>query len=115
MSTGAVVTVIVVTARISLAPVLATQSAASSGSVALPSGTTSINLPPGVSYDASVHPLAGPSASWQQKCKAVMAVANSKLGTPYIWGHNEDRGPASMALIAPTLQHMCTTMHWVTT
>ncbi|MCL6443914.1 MAG: C40 family peptidase [Alicyclobacillus sp.] len=49
-------------------------------------------LPPGVSYDASVHPLAPLTASTQQKTQAVEQIAESKLGTPYIWGHNEDRG-----------------------
>ncbi|MCL6517684.1 MAG: C40 family peptidase [Alicyclobacillus sp.] len=58
------------------------------------SGTTrsGFHLPPGVSYDASVHPLATPSATRQAKVNAVLKVAKSKLGTPYIWGHNEDRG-----------------------
>jgi cell wall-associated NlpC family hydrolase len=39
-----------------------------------------------------VNPQAGLDASWQQKFHAVLAVAQSKLGTPYIWGHNEDHG-----------------------
>jgi len=55
--------------------------------------STLSKLPPGVrSYDALVHPLADLSASSQQKFDAVLRVAKSKLGTPYIWGHNEDRG-----------------------
>lgn len=49
-------------------------------------------LPPGVSSDRSVHPLAGQNASVRAKESAVLHVADSKLGTPYIWGHNEDRG-----------------------
>ncbi|WAH37748.1 C40 family peptidase [Alicyclobacillus dauci] len=49
-------------------------------------------LPPGVSYDASVNPVAQPGASVQAKENAVLQVAESKLGTPYVWGHNEDRG-----------------------
>lgn len=49
-------------------------------------------LPPGVSLDASIQPRAGLGATWQQKYEAVLSVARSKLGTPYEWGHNEDRG-----------------------
>lgn len=49
-------------------------------------------LPPGVSYDASVNPTAQLSSTNQQKFNAILQVAQSKLGTPYIWGHNEDRG-----------------------
>lgn len=54
--------------------------------------STSAKVPPGVHFDASVRPRAALSANWQQKFNSVMAVAQSKLGTPYIWGHNEDRG-----------------------
>lgn len=54
--------------------------------------TTSTQLPPGVTYDPSVHPLAPRNANYQTKVDAVLQVAKSKLGTPYIWGHNEDRG-----------------------
>ncbi|WP_245631719.1 C40 family peptidase [Alicyclobacillus ferrooxydans] len=50
------------------------------------------SLPPGVHYDYSIHPAAPLSASVQAKENAVLSVARSKLGTPYIWGHNEDRG-----------------------
>ncbi len=49
-------------------------------------------LPPGVRYDSSVHALASRNASYQTKFNAVLRVAKSKLGTPYRWGHNEDRG-----------------------
>ncbi|WP_235587066.1 C40 family peptidase [Ferroacidibacillus organovorans] len=56
------------------------------------SATTSSQLPPGVRYDSSVHPLAPLNASYQAKVDAVLQVAKGKLGTPYIWGHNEDRG-----------------------
>ncbi|WP_245630070.1 C40 family peptidase [Alicyclobacillus acidiphilus] len=49
-------------------------------------------LPPGVTVDHSITPLAAQSASRQVKTNAVLEVAESKLGTPYIWGHNEDRG-----------------------
>ncbi|MCY0902175.1 MAG: NlpC/P60 family protein [Firmicutes bacterium] len=48
--------------------------------------------PPGVTMDPDVRPLAGPAALPQTKFHALMSVADSKLGTPYIWGHNEDRG-----------------------
>ncbi|MBC9783788.1 peptidoglycan endopeptidase [Heliobacillus mobilis] len=56
--------------------------------------TASVNsqLPPGVKMDKTIKPLASLSASDQQKLNAVLKVAKSKLGTPYIWGHNEDRG-----------------------
>lgn len=49
-------------------------------------------LPPGVSIDHSIRPLAPIYDSRGQKAWAVMRVADSKIGTPYIWGHNEDRG-----------------------
>jgi len=49
-------------------------------------------LPPGVTYDRYIRPAAGLSATTQRKINAVLAVAKGKLGTPYIWGHNEDRG-----------------------
>ncbi len=49
-------------------------------------------LPPGVSIDHSIRPLAHTYDSRAQKARAVMRVADSKIGTPYIWGHNEDRG-----------------------
>ncbi|GMA63005.1 C40 family peptidase [Alicyclobacillus fastidiosus] len=53
----------------------------------------SIHLPPrGVTIDSSIRPVAGLTASHQAKVNAVLSVARSKLGTPYIWGHNEDRG-----------------------
>lgn len=58
------------------------------GSAAYGTGT----LPPGVQYDQSIRPLAGLSASTSAKAAAVIQIARSKLGTPYIWGHNEDRG-----------------------
>ncbi|MCF8567132.1 NlpC/P60 family protein [Alicyclobacillus tolerans] len=54
--------------------------------------TTTRQLPPGVRYDPTVHALAGLNASYQVKFDAVLKVAKSKLGTPYRWGHNEDRG-----------------------
>ncbi|GMA61438.1 C40 family peptidase [Alicyclobacillus fastidiosus] len=53
---------------------------------------STFQLPPGVSIDHSIKPLASESASTQAKTTAVLKVAESKLGTPYIWGHNEDRG-----------------------
>ncbi|WP_245631716.1 C40 family peptidase [Alicyclobacillus ferrooxydans] len=56
------------------------------------SARVSTQLPPGVRFDRTVHARALPSASVQAKTNAVLAVAKSKLGTPYRWGHNEDRG-----------------------
>ena len=50
------------------------------------------SLPPGVQMDSSIQPLASMNSSHQQKINAILQVAQSKLGTPYIWGHNEDRG-----------------------
>ena len=48
--------------------------------------------PPGVRIDTNVSPMAGAGASRTAKVAAVEQIAQSKLGTPYIWGHNEDRG-----------------------
>lgn len=56
------------------------------------SASTVRALPPGVTYDYSIHPLALRRATVTTKEHAVLSVAESKLGTPYIWGHNEDRG-----------------------
>lgn len=53
---------------------------------------TTGQLPPGVSFDASVNPLAPLNADEQAKVDAILQVAESKLGTPYVWGHSEDRG-----------------------
>lgn len=54
--------------------------------------SASTTLPPGVRYDTSIHPAANRYASIQTKENAVLRIAKSKLGTPYIWGHSEDRG-----------------------
>lgn len=62
------------------------------GSTSSSTYSTSASLPPGVRYDSSITPVAGLHATWQQKFDAVLSVAKSKLGTPYRWGHNEDRG-----------------------
>ena len=48
--------------------------------------------PPGVRIDPNITPSAGIHASRTAKVTAVEQIAQSKLGTPYIWGHNEDRG-----------------------
>jgi cell wall-associated NlpC family hydrolase len=57
------------------------------------SNSSAISIPPpGVSIDWSITPVAGIHATVQQKEYAVLSVAQRKLGTPYIWGHNEDRG-----------------------
>jgi len=45
-----------------------------------------------VHLDPNITPDVPLDASYTQKFAAVLAVAQSKLGTPYIWGHNEDRG-----------------------
>jgi cell wall-associated NlpC family hydrolase len=49
-------------------------------------------LPPGVRMDPKIRPIAGLHATRSQKFHAILQVAQSKLGTPYRWGHNEDRG-----------------------
>lgn len=59
--------------------------------------TTNTQLPPGVHYDPSIRtylqgswhkgPIAPRNATWQQKYNAVLAVAKSQLGVPYVWGH----------------------------
>lgn len=57
------------------------------------SSRTSVPLPPaGARMDSSITPLAGLNANTSAKTQAVLSVATSKMGTPYIWGHNEDRG-----------------------
>ncbi len=61
-----------------------TASSAASSSISLP--------PPGVRIDNSITPMAPLSASVSAKAQAVLSEAQTKLGTPYIWGHNEDRG-----------------------
>jgi cell wall-associated NlpC family hydrolase len=62
----------------------APQTAAPSGTISLP--------PPGVKLDSGITPRAKLSASRAAKTDAVLSVARSKLGTPYVWGHNEDDG-----------------------
>jgi cell wall-associated NlpC family hydrolase len=49
-------------------------------------------LPPGVRFDPNVQPVANRHVSRDAKAASVIQIARSKLGTPYIWGHNEDRG-----------------------
>ncbi len=53
---------------------------------------TSTQLPPGVTFDPNVNAVAPLNADYQTKFDAVLLVAQSKLGTGYVWGHNEDRG-----------------------
>lgn len=48
--------------------------------------------PPGVRVDSSIRPQAALTATPNSKVQAILTVARSKLGTPYVWGHNEDRG-----------------------
>ncbi len=54
--------------------------------------STLFTLPPGVTLDKTIKPLAGINATPAQKFNAILTIAQGKLGTPYIWGHNEDRG-----------------------
>lgn len=57
------------------------------------SPSSTIHIPPtGVRLDPNLTPVAGIHASYAAKVQAVEQIAQSKLGTPYIWGHNEDRG-----------------------
>lgn len=65
-------------------PALGANLAGAYGSITLP--------PPGVRVERGFTPIAPLAASVAAKEAAVMQVAQSKLGTPYIWGHNEDRG-----------------------
>lgn len=53
---------------------------------------SAFQLPPDVTIDDSITPIAGIHATRQQKFNAILQVAKSKLGTLYEWGHNEDRG-----------------------
>lgn len=55
-------------------------------------GAAFANAPRGARVDRNIRPVAGPNASVATKEAAVLRVAKSKLRTPYIWGHNEDRG-----------------------
>jgi cell wall-associated NlpC family hydrolase len=48
--------------------------------------------PPGCRLDPNLTPAASPNASRSAKANAAVSVATSKMGTPYIWGHSEDRG-----------------------
>lgn len=52
----------------------------------------SAQLPPGVTTDPNLQPIAPSSATTMQKAQAILQVAMSKFGTPYVWGHNEDNG-----------------------
>lgn len=47
---------------------------------------------PGIGLNPRVTAVAGINASPSAKSAAIMSVATSKMGAPYIWGHNEDRG-----------------------
>lgn len=66
--------------------------ATTASDVAQVTHTTSTALPPGVTYNTNIKPKAARTASAKQKFRAVLSVAQSKLGTRYEWGHNEDRG-----------------------
>lgn len=77
-------------------PALVTPMQASAQTLSTSYGT-STQLPPGVRYDPYVRtqlhgttvrgPLAARNATWQQKYNAVLTVAKSQLGVPYVWGH----------------------------
>lgn len=74
-------------------PASGTLGASATTALARSSVVSSVPIPPpGVRLDKKITPLAPTTASYQTKFQAVMSVATSKLGTPYIWGHNEDRG-----------------------
>lgn len=65
-------------------------------SVLVPNASAaSTQLPPSVTYDASVHAIAPPSDTNQQKFNAVLQVATAQLGTRYVWGTSKDRGQNS--------------------
>ena len=48
--------------------------------------------PPGVRMDSNIRPLATRHEGRDAKVRALLRIANGKLGTRYVWGHNEDRG-----------------------
>jgi cell wall-associated NlpC family hydrolase len=48
--------------------------------------------PPGCEFDHNIEPTATASQPRAMKTRAVLSVAQSKIGVPYVWGHNEDRG-----------------------
>lgn len=52
-------------------------------------------LPPGVTYQSWISPLAPRTDTNQQKFDAVLQVAKAQLGTPYVWGTSKDRGQNS--------------------
>lgn len=55
--------------------------------------SSSISLPPpGVRMDLTIKSIAALTAQPSAKLAAILSIGQSKLGTPYIWGHNEDRG-----------------------
>lgn len=51
-----------------------------------------VQLPQGVTLDPAITPIAPVSATPKEKFDAILQVAESKIGTPYVWGHNEDSG-----------------------
>jgi cell wall-associated NlpC family hydrolase len=69
-----------------------TAMAATTNQNVISSTASSFQLPHGVTLDPSITPLASSTASSQAKFNAILSVAQSKLGTLYEWGHNEDRG-----------------------
>ncbi|WAH36876.1 C40 family peptidase [Alicyclobacillus dauci] len=48
--------------------------------------------PPGVTIDHAINPVAGVNALPAEKADAIITVASTLEGTPYVWGHNKDRG-----------------------
>lgn len=54
--------------------------------------TNEQHLPPDVAYDPTVNPLAPLNDSWTHKETAVLNVATSQMGVPYVWGASKDRG-----------------------
>lgn len=48
--------------------------------------------PPGVTIDHKLTPKAAINAAPEDKADAVVTVASDLEGTPFVWGHNEDRG-----------------------
>jgi hypothetical protein len=48
--------------------------------------------PPGVSMDHMIQARAGIGALPKDKADAVISVASSQEGAPFVWGHNKDRG-----------------------
>ncbi len=84
------------TKELSTAATSARSSTLLSSGIQVPyANTVDTALPPGVTYQPSVRPLAPRNDTNQQKFDAILQVAKAQLGTPYVWGTSKDRGQDS--------------------